>query len=104
MELLTVGQVAGLLSVSKSLVYQLKDEGKLRYFRIAKGAIRFDRADVEEYVASCAECREQPRRAERPRQAVRTFKYLDGDRLLAAWQRQGASTGRTDERNAPTSG
>jgi excisionase family DNA binding protein len=54
MKLLTVAEVADLLSVSESLVYRLKDEGKLRSYRIGKGAIRFLGEDVTEYVENCA--------------------------------------------------
>ena len=52
-ELLTIEQVARLLNVSKSLVYRLKDEGKLRSYRIGKGAIRFRTEDVLSYLEEC---------------------------------------------------
>jgi excisionase family DNA binding protein len=64
MKLLTVTEVASSLSISESLVYRLKDEGKLRCFRIGKGAIRFSEEDVIEYLNSCVvEVEIRPRRA-----------------------------------------
>jgi excisionase family DNA binding protein len=64
---ITVPEVAEALSISESLVYRLKDEGKLRCFRIGKGAIRFREEDVMEYIDSCVvEVQVRPRRAVLP--------------------------------------
>ena len=53
-QLLTVADVAGQLNISPSLLYQMLDGGKLPFLRIGngRGTIRFDRADVAEYLKS----------------------------------------------------
>jgi len=53
--LMTVSEVAERLSISRSLVYQLVESGKLPVCRIGngRGAIRFRSQDVEEYIESC---------------------------------------------------
>ena len=51
--LLTVAQVAELLSASESFVYRLVSEGKLRGYRLGRAAIRFSQTQIEEYLSSC---------------------------------------------------
>jgi excisionase family DNA binding protein len=53
--LMTVADVAGWLSVSNSLVYQLVESGKLPIYRIGnrRGAIRFRPEDIEAYLKAC---------------------------------------------------
>ena len=53
--LLNVADVAELLRVSASLVYQLVESGKLVVYRIGngRGAIRFRPQDIETYLSSC---------------------------------------------------
>ncbi len=53
MELQTVTQVAESLAISKSLVYRLANEGKLRCYRLGRGAIRFSETQIQEYLDSC---------------------------------------------------
>ena len=66
--LLSVSDVAKLLNVSESLIYRLKDEGKLRHCRIGRGAVRFRTEDIEEYLQnSIVEVKLEPRRAPMPR-------------------------------------
>ena len=50
----TVADLAKQFSVSQSLVYQLVDAGKLPFIRIGngRGTIRFDRADIAQYLKS----------------------------------------------------
>ncbi len=48
--LLSVADVAKLLSVSQSLVYRLAADGELRCYRIGRGALRFSEDDVERYL------------------------------------------------------
>ena len=48
--LLTVEAVAELLNVSTTLVYRLKDEGELPFYKIGKGAVRFSMDDIESYL------------------------------------------------------
>jgi excisionase family DNA binding protein len=52
MKLLTVAEVADRLSVSESLIYRLTSEGKLRFYRLGHGAIRFSEEQIVEYLAS----------------------------------------------------
>ena len=53
--LLTVREVAGILRVSQSLVYQLVEARKLACHRIGSrhGAIRISALDVDDYLAQC---------------------------------------------------
>ena len=103
MELLTVVQVASLLNVSKSLVYRLKDEGQIPCFKVGRSAIRFNREDVDAYLSSCRDRKEQ-RKGEKKRESTSgPFTHLDGDRLLAEWRRRGVHIDRQDGRNTPTS-
>jgi len=65
--LLTVQQVAERLSISPSLAYRLVAEGKLRAYRIGKGALRFSQEMIDEYLQNCIiEVRCEPRRAPVP--------------------------------------
>jgi excisionase family DNA binding protein len=51
-QLLTVSDVAEVLNVSESLLYQMLDAGKLPHLRIGngRGVIRFDPADIVAYL------------------------------------------------------
>ena len=53
--LLNVAEVADLLNISPSLVYQIVEAGKIPFLRIGngRGAIRFQSADVKAYLDSC---------------------------------------------------
>ena len=54
-QLLSVADVAELLNISQSLVYQIVDAGKIPFLRIGigRGSIRFQPADVKTYLDSC---------------------------------------------------
>jgi excisionase family DNA binding protein len=64
MNLMTVQDVAALLGVSKSLVYQLVETGKIACHKVGtgRGIIRFRDADVEAYLKSCRveKCEQAP--------------------------------------------
>ena len=51
--LLTIREVSERLSISESLCYRLVAEGKLRAFRIGKGAVRISEDQISEYLSSC---------------------------------------------------
>jgi excisionase family DNA binding protein len=55
MEMLTVPEVAGYLRVSRSLVYQLTESGRLPTYRVGmgRGAVRVSKEDLSRYVESC---------------------------------------------------
>ena len=59
--LLTVREVAEILRVSASLVYQLVESRKLASHRIGRGngAIRISAADVEDYLTQCRNERQE---------------------------------------------
>jgi excisionase family DNA binding protein len=62
--LLTVAQIAELLAVSESLIYRLASEGKLRCYRLGRGALRFSESEVARYLDSCVVAvKLEPRRA-----------------------------------------
>lgn len=54
MQLLTVTQVAESLSISPSLVYSEVAIGRLRCYRLGRGALRFSEEQIQEYLRSCA--------------------------------------------------
>jgi len=101
--LLTAKQTAARLGISQSLVYRLKDDGQIPFYKIGRGAVRFKEEDVERYLASCKGPKDRGRTASQKRTRLRTFKHLDGESLLAAWRRQGVDVSLPDERNAPPS-
>jgi excisionase family DNA binding protein len=68
-ELLTVEEVAGILRLSKSKVYSLKE--RIGCVKL-DGSIRFILEDVEEYVLSCR-IEETETRESRPRFRSRHF-------------------------------
>ena len=93
MEMLTVQQVAELLKVSPSLVYQLVNSGRLPCYRIGggRGAIRIRTNDMHDFLSQCRVDSHDvlspipaPRKPEN-----RLFKNLDANRLRAAWHQKG---------------
>jgi len=53
MKLLTVANVAEILSISKSLVYGLVDKGEMPYIAVGQSkAIRFAPEDIEAFIRS----------------------------------------------------
>lgn len=87
--LLTVAQVAELLSVSESLVYRLASDGEIPSYRIGRGALRFRQEDIEAYLSSRLNGKNRVRRPRTTSGPV--FKHLDASRLAAAWREQGVS-------------
>lgn len=85
---LTVFQVARMLAVSKSLVYELAAAGKLASYKIGKNAIRFHPDDVAQYLRGC---RTKVRRSKPAASPGTIFKHLDAARLAKAWREQGVS-------------
>jgi excisionase family DNA binding protein len=87
--MLRVRDVALRLNISLSKAYELINQGRITHCRF-EGAIRVAEDDLEDYIARCKKGRgprsEERKRSPRPGTA---FKHLDGDRLLAAWRRQG---------------
>jgi excisionase family DNA binding protein len=65
MQLLTVEQVAGMLQLSTSKVYQLKE--KIGHYKVG-GSVRFSEEDVYAYLGTCKVNGEKARKpAPRPR-------------------------------------
>jgi len=84
-ELLTVAEVARMLSASKSFVYDLAARRQIASYKIGQGAVRFRFEDVVEYLDRCrVEAGGVDRRPSRP--AGVTFQHLDPSRLAAAWR------------------
>ncbi len=52
-KLLRVRDVAEMFSISISLVYREVTEGRIRAYRIGKGALRFREEDILAYLADC---------------------------------------------------
>jgi excisionase family DNA binding protein len=75
--LLTVREVAEILRVSSSLVYQLVEAQQLACHRIGKrkGAIRVAPADLDDYLARCrAERRDDTPKPKPPRPRLKHLK------------------------------
>ena len=53
MRLVTVAQAADALAISPSLIYQEVAGGRLRCYRLGRGAIRFSQDQIQEYLDSC---------------------------------------------------
>ena len=100
---LTIREAAGLLRVSESTVRNAIGSGRMRAYRfgVRGGSIRIGRADLEDYMASCATAARPTGRAA-GRADGGLFKSLDAGRLLAAWRRQGVFDGRPNECSAPS--
>lgn len=56
MNLLTVREVAGMLKLSASKVYELIARGKIPVYKVG-GALRIGRHDLEAYLNACREVR-----------------------------------------------
>lgn len=55
MDLLTVGEVAVMLRMSKVTVYRIVESRKIRFYKL-QGGLRFNRVDVDAYLQSnCVE-------------------------------------------------
>ena len=99
--MLKVSQVAKRLNLSGSKVYELIEQGKLFHHRMG-GAIRVSEEQLQRFLEETKRER-SPSENRQPRARVRTFKHLDGDRLLAAWQQKDGRASPQDEDNAPSS-
>ncbi len=71
MTLLTIKEVAKILRLAESTVYQMVSKGKITGFRIGPthGGIRVSQSDLDLYLASCKmeEKDEKPPKVSRPR-------------------------------------
>ncbi|MBV9126016.1 MAG: helix-turn-helix domain-containing protein [Planctomycetes bacterium] len=93
MSLLTVKQAAAHLGVSPATVYALCAFRRLRHERhgLGRGRILIPLEALEEYRQSVTvEVGEPPSPAPRSSPSPSRFTMLDGERLKAAWRRQGA--------------
>lgn len=102
--LLTVSEVAKWLNVSDSCVYSLAEKRLLIGYKIGtgRGTWRFEEAHVAAFLAGCLTAAE----VQSPRPGIKNatpFQHLDGERLRAAWRRQGVPDGAQDARSAPPS-
>jgi excisionase family DNA binding protein len=101
--LLSVRQVAQSLNTSDSFVYARIADGSLPHYRLGKGGIRVSREQLEEYLKGRKKGGRPEKELPAPKPGCGEFKNLNGDRLLAAWRRQGALSDPPGEGNAPSS-
>jgi excisionase family DNA binding protein len=100
-------EVAVRLNCSLSNVYALVQSGRLP--AVATGAngkgYRVREEDFQAFIDEGRKGRRSPPlpAKENPRPQGRLFKHLDGERLRAAWQRQGVLADLTGEGNVPSS-
>ena len=91
-KLLTVKQVAEMLSISPSMVYDLVSLSKIRCFRIAgrgRGTLRFAEEMVAEYLSSALQGIDATPLPSAPTSSgswAAPFSELDPDRLRRAWK------------------
>ncbi len=56
LDLLTIGEVADMLRVSTVTVRRIVSSRALRFYKLKRGGLRFDRSDVDAYVrGGCVE-------------------------------------------------
>jgi excisionase family DNA binding protein len=102
--MLRVRDVASRLNCSLSTVYVLIENGRLPAHRVGlRKGIRVSEEDLRAYLERNRGIVEQPRPASRVLTGTQ-FRHLDGERLRAAWQRQGVPFDRTGADSAPSSG
>lgn len=96
-----LSEVARLLNTSLSNVYALVADGKLPV--ICTGAngkgYRVDPDDLQRFIDEGR----KGRRITPPPEKLKPFKHLNGDRLRAAWKRQGNPADRPDADSARSS-
>ncbi len=99
--MLSVKQVAGRLNVSVGTIYGLVNRGRLAAYRIGvgRGTLRIPEESIERFLESNI-VDGRGIASPPPTTGATPFKHLDGDRLRAAWQKQGVRADRPDGRNA----
>jgi len=91
-DMLLVKEVAGMLRLALSTVYQLIESGKLPAYKLG-GTYRVRKSDVESFLDS-SRVEKQPKRTARARRGTtnrRTLQELDTSRLRRAWSARGAA-------------
>lgn len=102
--LVIVRDVALQLNVSPACIYALAKKGLLIGHKIGvgRGTWRFRPEDVDAYLASAKQGSQTLPTLRREPKAS-SFKHLDGERLRAAWQRQGVAADPKGGRSARSS-
>lgn len=101
--MLRVRDVAARLNCSLSTVYQLIGIGRIPSHQIGLSrAIRISEEDLQIYLEQSRAVRRRVPAAA-PAQSGAPFRHLDGERLRAAWRRQGVLSDRKDADSAPSS-
>ena len=101
--MLRVKEVAARLGCSLSTAYQLIDSGRLLSHQVGmRKGIRVSEEDLRAYLE---QCRTVMRAKPVPTQRVAgtKFRHLDGERLRAAWRRQGVLSDRRGADSARSS-
>jgi excisionase family DNA binding protein len=95
---LSVAEAALLLGVSYGSVLAAIHAGCLLAFRFGArgGTYRIKRSDLEDYIGACSTRKTTPRE-KKAKKSTGTFKKLDSEKLLKAWQSQGISPLRSEE-------
>lgn len=92
-DMLLVKQVAAMLRLALSTVYQLIDSGKLSAYKLG-GSYRIRKSDVEEFLANNRVGTSSPRQPLGPRNRAvsKTLQELNATKLRQAWQERGISS------------
>lgn len=102
--MLSVKQAAARLGCSIGCIYSLCSAGKIEHVRIGcrRGTIRIAESALELFLAN-AVVEIKAGETAPPAKPSKAFANLNGDRLLAAWQRQGVRLPPKDGRSARSS-
>ncbi|MCC6127562.1 MAG: helix-turn-helix domain-containing protein [Pirellulales bacterium] len=91
-----VKQAAAILAVSYGSVLAAIHNGSLTAYEFGPngGTYRIQRSDLFDYINSCRTTRKSH---PKPKKTASTFKKLDHDRLLRAWEAKGIRPATTEE-------
>ena len=102
--MLRVKDVAARLGCSLSTAYQLIESGRLPSHQIGmRKGIRVSEDDLGAYLDKCRAAKGS-KPATEPKAVGGKFRHLNGERLRAAWRRQGVLSDRTGADSALSSG
>lgn len=102
--MLRVSEVAKRLALSLSSVYQLIESGRLKSHCVAmRKGIRVMEDDLAAFLDGCRRSKSASVPAPAEKKSGAPFKHLNGERLRAAWRRQGVRSLPTSANSARSS-
>jgi hypothetical protein len=92
MQFYTISDLIRMLKLSASQLYSLIESGRLKCHRFTtkkSGGVRVSQAQLDDYLGetvSAGEATPPPPQASADKTSTADFKFLDGERLKAAWK------------------